>query len=61
MAKTPGAMHLRTLSTLSDISADKGNTIIFALPVEVLDSFKGKEISSKDVKDIVTKINKKDV
>ena len=61
MAKTPGAMHLRTLSTLSDISADKGNTIIFALPVEVLDSFKGKNISSKDVKDIVTKINKKDV
>ena len=61
MAQTPGAMHLRTLSTLSDISADKGNTIIFALPVEVLDSFKGKNISSKDVKDIVTKINKKDV
>ncbi|MBQ9012287.1 MAG: slipin family protein [Bacilli bacterium] len=61
MAKTPGAMHLRTLSTLSDISADKGNTIIFALPVEVLDSFKGKNISSKNVDEIITKINKKDV
>ena len=59
MSKTPGAMHLRTLSTLSDISADKGNTIIFALPVEVLDSFKGKSVSNKDIKDMVTKINKK--
>ena len=53
MANTPGAMHLRTLTTLSDISADKGNTIVFALPVEILDSFKGtngKEIVDKIVK-----------
>lgn len=59
MAKTPGAMHLRTLSTLSDISADKGNTIIFALPVEILESFKCKDISRKEVKDVVEKITKK--
>jgi hypothetical protein len=38
MAATPGAMHLRTLSTLSDFSADKGNTIVVALPVEVLEA-----------------------
>lgn len=43
MSKTPGAMHLRTLSTLSDISADKGNTIVFALPVEMLEYFKTKK------------------
>ncbi len=59
MSQTPGAMHLRTLSTLSDISADKGNTIIFALPVEILESFKGKRIDSEKVEEIVNKITKK--
>ena len=41
MATTPGAMHLRTLSTLNDLSSDQSNTIIFAIPVEVLEAFKG--------------------
>lgn len=41
MAKTPGALHLRTLSTINDISSDQSNTIIFALPIEVLDALKG--------------------
>ncbi len=59
MSRTPGAMHLRTLSTLSDISADKGNTIIFALPVEILESFKGKSVDSEKVEKIVNKITKK--
>src|SRR5574344_2422238 len=39
MAASPGALHLRTLSTLNDLSADKSNTIVFALPVEVLRAF----------------------
>ncbi len=38
MSKTPGALHLRTLSTLSDISSDKSNTVVFCLPVEILDA-----------------------
>ncbi len=42
MSNTPGAMHLRTLSTLSDISSDKSNTILFCLPVEILEAMKGK-------------------
>lgn len=41
MATTPGAMHLRTLSTLNDLSSDQSNTIIFAVPLEVLEAFKG--------------------
>ena len=41
MSETPGAMHLRTLSTLNDLSSDQSNTIIFAIPVEVLEAFKG--------------------
>ena len=47
MSSTPGAMHLRTLSTLSDISADKSNTIVVALPIEVLEAIKGKDKDKK--------------
>ncbi len=59
MASTPGAMHLRTLSTLSDISGDKSNTIIFALPVEVLKSFEGKTLTNENIESIVNEIKKK--
>ena len=41
MAESPGALHLRTLSTLNDLSSDQSNTIIFAVPIEVLDAVKG--------------------
>ena len=40
MATTPGALHLRTLATLNDLSSDQSNTIIFAVPIEVLEAFK---------------------
>ncbi len=40
MATTPGALHLRTLSTINDVSSDQSNTIIFCVPVEILESFK---------------------
>lgn len=39
LSASPGALHLRTLSTISDVSSDQSNTIIFALPVEVLRAF----------------------
>lgn len=39
MNKTPGTLHLRTLATLNDLSSDQSNTVIFALPVEVLRAF----------------------
>ena len=41
MSKVPGALHLRTLSTINDVSSDQSNTIIFALPIEVLRAFEG--------------------
>ena len=41
LSKTPGALHLRTLSTLNDISSDQSNTIIFAVPIEVLRALEG--------------------
>ncbi|MBE6152418.1 MAG: slipin family protein [Firmicutes bacterium] len=41
MGTTPGALHLRTLSTLNDLSSDQSNTVIFAVPVEVLRALEG--------------------
>ncbi len=37
----PGALHLRTLQSLNDMSSDKSNTVIFALPLEILRAFEG--------------------
>lgn len=53
MSSAPGALHLRTLSTINDISSDQSNTIVFAIPIEILNAF-GKENISEAVK----KINK---
>lgn len=36
LSNAPGALHLRTLSTISDVSTDQSNTLVFALPLEVL-------------------------
>lgn len=41
LATSPGALHLRTLETINDVSSDQSNTIFFALPIEVLDAMKG--------------------
>ena len=41
LSDAPGALHLRTLATLNDLSSDQSNTIIFAIPIEVLDACKG--------------------
>ncbi len=35
----PGALHLRTLNTLNDLSSDQSNTVIFAIPLEILRAF----------------------
>ena len=43
MSSVNGAMHLRTLSTINDISSDQSNTVVFCLPIEVLDAIKGKD------------------
>ena len=43
LSNSPGALHLRTLSTINDISSDQSNTIVFALPIEVLRALEGKK------------------
>lgn len=39
LASSPGALHLRTLNTINDVSSDASNTIVFAVPLEVLRAF----------------------
>lgn len=39
LASNPGALHLRTLNSINDISSDQSNTIVFAMPIEVLRAF----------------------
>lgn len=36
-----GSMHLRTLHSINDISSDQSNTVVFAVPLEVLRAFEG--------------------
>ena len=55
MAGTPGALHLRTLSTLNDISSDQSNTVVFAIPLEILRAFE-----TNNTKEIINKISKKE-
>jgi len=42
LSMAPGALHLRTLQSINDMSSDQSNTVIFAIPLEVLRSFEGK-------------------
>lgn len=41
LAQTPGALHLRTLQSINDISSDQSNTVVFAVPLEVLRALEG--------------------
>ncbi len=49
MSEIPGALHLRTLSTINDVSSDQSNTIIFAMPIEVLRAIEGIVPGLKDL------------
>lgn len=39
LSKETGALHLRTLQSLNDLSSDQSNTVVFATPIEVLRAF----------------------
>lgn len=53
MSSAPGALHLRTLSTINDISSDQSNTIVFAIPIEVLNAF-----GQSNMTEVIKKIKK---
>lgn len=46
LSKETGALHLRTLQTLNDLSSDQSNTVVFATPLEILRAFE--KISSNN-------------
>lgn len=39
LSGSTGSLHLRSLQTLNDLSSDQSNTVIFAVPLEVLRAF----------------------
>jgi hypothetical protein len=41
MAKSPGAMHLRTLQTIDGLGPSASNTVVLAVPVEMMESLSG--------------------
>ena len=41
LAESPGALHLRTLETINDVSSDQSNTIFFPIPMDVFEAVKG--------------------
>jgi regulator of protease activity HflC (stomatin/prohibitin superfamily) len=47
LSKNTGALHLRTLQSLNDLSSDQSNTVVFALPLEVLRAFE--KFNSKSI------------
>ena len=57
MSASPGALHLRTLATLNDLSSDQSNTIVFAVPIEVLQAFGNKNVTTDIVSKTIDTIN----
>ena len=41
LSSASGALHLRTLQSVNDIASDKSNTVIFAIPLEIIKGFEG--------------------
>jgi len=41
LSAVPGALHLRTLHAINDISSDASNTIVFTVPLEIMQAFSG--------------------
>ena len=47
LTASPGALHLRTLQSINDISSDQSNTIVFAIPIEALRALEGSKKNSQ--------------
>ena len=41
LSKTPGALHLRTLQSINDMSSDQSNTVVYMVPIEALRALEG--------------------
>jgi regulator of protease activity HflC (stomatin/prohibitin superfamily) len=59
LATSAGALHLRTLQTLNDLSSDQSNTVIFAIPLELLRAFERVGLDRNVINKITTLKKKK--
>ena len=41
LAAAPGALHLRTIQTIQDLSGDASNTTVWMVPIEALKALQG--------------------
>ncbi len=41
LSETPGALHLRTLNSINEMSSDKSNTVVYAIPIEIIKAIEG--------------------
>jgi regulator of protease activity HflC (stomatin/prohibitin superfamily) len=41
LSGTPGALHLRTLQSINDMSSDQSNTVVYMVPTEALRALEG--------------------
>jgi len=44
LSDAPGALHLRTLNSINDISSDQSNTVVFTVPLEILRAYVGDKL-----------------
>lgn len=49
LGTAPGALHLRTLQSINDISSDQSNTTVWMIPIEIMQAIEGisKNINKK--------------
>jgi len=52
LAESPGALHLRTLQSINDLSSDQSNTTVWMIPIEALKALEG-------IKEAVEKFSKR--
>ncbi len=52
LAASEGALHLRTLQSINDISSDESNTVVFTVPLEVMKAFTGFAQHKKESKEV---------
>jgi len=51
LSQSDGALHLRTLQSINDLSSDQSNTVVFVTPVEILKAFTSFKTNQADKKE----------
>jgi regulator of protease activity HflC (stomatin/prohibitin superfamily) len=51
LSQSDGALHLRTLQSINDLSSDQSNTVVFVTPVEILKAFTSFKNNKEERKD----------